>query len=317
MNMLQVVIGLVFVMLLLSLFATTIMELLAAGLSLRGKNLEKALKNMLASKDTEEKLFKQFKSNALYKQLSQKYYGKRYSPSYMSSDAFQSILFNIILEGQGMEKLSKKLEDIKDENLRQVLDQFLQDTNYDLTKFKKKIQKWYDDVMDRASGWYKRSTQKILIFLGMLIAIVFNADALAIFERLESDPESLNQVVAMAESFVERDSTIYTYYYEGDSLVLNQQAVQVANAESAERFQNALDQAKLFVNDELQSIRSPLGLGWSYFDYKNAAWSDWAMKLLGWVITALAISLGAPFWFDLLRKLVNIRSAGRQSPGES
>jgi hypothetical protein len=314
--MLQVVIGLVFVMLLLSLFATTIMELLAAGLSLRGKNLEKALKNMLASKDVEEKLFKEFKDNALYKQLSQKFWGKRYSPSYMSSDAFQSILFNVILEGQGMEKLSKKLEDIKDENLRQVLKQFLQDANYDLYKFKRRIQKWYEDVMDRAGGWYKRSTQKILVFIGMLIAVVFNADAIAIYERLESDPESLNEVVTMAESFVERDSTIYTYYYEGDSIVLNERPVEVANEEAAQRFQNALDQAKLMVNEELESIRAPLGLGWSYFDYKNAKWTDWAMKLLGWVVTALAISLGAPFWFDLLRKLVNIRSSGKQSPNE-
>ncbi len=311
--MLQVVIGLVFVMLLLSLLATTIMELLAAGLSLRGKNLEKALKNMLASKDVEEKLFKQFRENALYKQLSQKFWGRRYSPSYMSSDAFQSILFNVILEGQGMDKLSKKLEDIKDENLRQVLNQFLVDSNYDFNTFKARIEKWYNDVMDRAGGWYKRSTQKILVFIGITIAIVFNADALAIYQRLESDPESLQEVVTMAESFVERDSSIYTYYYEGDSVILNEHPILVANDESSERFQRALDQAKLMVNEELESIRAPLGLGWSYFDYKNAEWTVWAMKVLGWIVTALAISLGAPFWFDLLRKLVNIRSSGKQS----
>ena len=48
--MLNVVIGLVFVMLLLSLLATTIMEILSAVLSLRGKNLEKALKNMIGGR---------------------------------------------------------------------------------------------------------------------------------------------------------------------------------------------------------------------------------------------------------------------------
>ena len=36
------------------------------------------------------------------------------------------------------------------------------------------------------------------------------------------------------------------------------------------------------------------------------------MLILGFFVTALAISLGAPFWFDLLRKLVNIRSAGNK-----
>jgi hypothetical protein len=34
--------------------------------------------------------------------------------------------------------------------------------------------------------------------------------------------------------------------------------------------------------------------------------------VLGWVITALAISLGAPFWFDLLQKLLRLRSSGQR-----
>jgi hypothetical protein len=34
----------------------------------------------------------------------------------------------------------------------------------------------------------------------------------------------------------------------------------------------------------------------------------WA--LLGWAITAGCISMGAPFWFDVMLKLVNVRRAG-------
>jgi hypothetical protein len=32
---------------------------------------------------------------------------------------------------------------------------------------------------------------------------------------------------------------------------------------------------------------------------------------LGWLITAFAVSLGAPFWFDLLNKFVNVRASGK------
>lgn len=56
--------------------------------------------------------------------------------------------------------------------------------------------------------------------------------------------------------------------------------------------------------------------------YKGKAPSRWAPfnlpfwgKLLGLLLTALAISLGAPFWFDLLNKVISIRAAGR-SPAE-
>ncbi|AGZ41925.1 hypothetical protein [Actinoplanes friuliensis] len=39
---------------------------------------------------------------------------------------------------------------------------------------------------------------------------------------------------------------------------------------------------------------------------------DWLLKLLGLVLTAAAAALGAPFWFDLLNRLVNLRSTGKR-----
>ncbi|MGH9962120.1 MAG: hypothetical protein ACREBC_34160, partial [Pyrinomonadaceae bacterium] len=61
--------------------------------------------------------------------------------------------------------------------------------------------------------------------------------------------------------------------------------------------------------------------GWSSVDDPQRRWpasnvrseGGWADQIywhwLGWVLTALAISLGAPFWFDLLNKFIVIRSA--------
>lgn len=44
-------------------------------------------------------------------------------------------------------------------------------------------------------------------------------------------------------------------------------------------------------------------------------WSDWLRNIsfhgIGWLLTALAASLGAPFWFDMLNKVMSIRSAGK------
>jgi hypothetical protein len=68
------------------------------------------------------------------------------------------------------------------------------------------------------------------------------------------------------------------------------------------------------INDEINQAKSPLGLGWHPEELQGMTPSDWVIKVLGWIVTALAVSLGAPFWFDLLKKLVNIRSSGNQ-PG--
>lgn len=317
MIMLQIVIGLVFVMLLLSLLATTIMELIASGLALRGKNLEKALKNMLTSSSIDNQLYKTFTTNPLFRQLSQKFMGKHYSPSYMTAEAFQSILFNTILEGQNMDKLIKQIDEIPDDNLRKVLKQFLNDADHNLDKFEGKIQHWYNDVMDRAGGWYKRSTQKILLFVGISIALVFNADAIAIYKNLGSNPDNLAAVVALADNFIASNQQLVvdTNFILRDSLLSDTTSIlSPANqGDAADKLAATIDDVKELIDGELNAVKAPLGLGWKQFDYSNATWYDWLIKALGWTVTALAISLGAPFWFDILKKLVNIRSAGQQT----
>lgn len=295
-GMLQVVIGLVFVLLLLSLLATTIMELLASFFALRGRNLESALKNLLSSSDKAEELFKDFKSNSLYRQLSQKAGKTRRSPSYLSAESFQSILFDVILKGEKIDQIVDKIETLPDDDLKNVLKQLLNDAEYELQEFKGKIHGWYDNIMDRASGWYKRMVQKIVVLVGIMIAVVFNADTIAIFERLESDPESLQQVVNLAENYLAKND-----------------AEQVITATPT--FDQRLDEVRSLINDEIEQAKSPLGLGWEGISFTTFSPTEWGIKILGWIVTALAISLGAPFWFDLLRKLVNIRSSGNK-PGE-
>lgn len=147
--------------------------------------------------------------------------------------------------------------------------------------------------MDRASGWYKRMIQKIIVLVGLIIAIVFNADTIAIFERLESDPESLQQVVTLAENYLSKNET--------------EQVIRTTPT-----FDQQLDEVRSLINDEIEQAKSPLGLGWEGVTFLTFTPTQWIVKVLGWIVTALAISLGAPFWFDLLKKLVNIRSSGNK-----
>jgi len=294
-GMLQVVIGLVFVLLLLSLLATTLMELIASFLSLRGKNLEKALENMLSHTEVDDRILKAFKDNALYKQLSYKYGSKRYAPSYISGKSFESILMEVILNGKGFDVVKGQVQDLPEGDLKSVLQQFLHETQEDVDQFKERVRGWYNDVMDRASGWYKRKAQKILIGVGFLIAIVFNADTLAIYERLESDPETLQMVLTLAEDFAN-----------------GKDGAEIAAPSTSPDFNASVQKLEGLVNNQIESVKSPLGLGWKNVQWNTVTWYDVLIKILGWTVTALAISLGAPFWFDLLRKLVNIRSSGNK-----
>ena len=200
----------------------------------------------------------------------------------------------IILDGEGMDKLEAKIEELPDEDLKNVLKQFLREADNNVDVFRVKVQGWYNNVMDRASGWYRRYTQKILVGVGFLIAIVFNADTLSIYERLESDPDTLQKVVNLAEDFVDSKDTL------------------AVNAIADPKFEASLDKLKGLVDNQIETVRSPLGLGWKNVVWEEVGWWDAVTKAMGWIVTALAVSLGAPFWFDLLRKLVNIRSSGNK-----
>lgn len=294
--MLNVVVGIIFILLLLSLFATTVMEIFSALFGLRGRNLKFALKKMLADTGDEE-VFNQFKESALYKQLSSKWLGTYYPPSYLSSNNFSFILSNIIENLDG-EKLHDKINNIQDERLRTVLHQLVENTDKNTQEFRDKLEHWFDDIMDRASGWFKRYVQLYLIVIGFAIAVGFNADAVQIFRQLQNDPTARLEVYKAAQSFIALQS---------DSLVQNNALVADPNSPL---IQSIGDLNNLIAND-IEAIKNPLGLGWSSFaEEENTDLQFWLFKILGWLVTALAISLGAPFWFDLLRKLVNIRSSG-------
>ncbi|MEM6770722.1 MAG: hypothetical protein AAF597_09080 [Bacteroidota bacterium] len=363
MQILTVVIGIIFVLLLLSLLATSIMELLASWMSLRGRNLVKALRNMLASSDPNETLVDEFQRNSLYRHLTQQYGGRTSgvsAPSYMSAETFQSILMDVILKGDDISQLEQRLEELPDDDLKNVLKQLLRESGGQLDLFRLEVQNWYNNVMDRAAGWYKRYTQKILLLLGLGIAVLFNADTVALYDRLSNDPETLEMIANAAERYVQAreyaggpavnpapsspntapasapkndpsappqspaaDPSFGNQvpYDPFDTAAANTTPYQPPapqtylygseEAQAAEKdFRTSLEDLKSLINTEIAEVRRPLGLGWDGVQIRDLTLYEKSTKVLGFILTALAISMGAPFWFDLLKKLVNIRSSG-------
>ena len=359
-QILTVVIGIIFVLLLLSLLATTLMELLSSLFSLRGRNLTRALKNMLARSDPNQTLVREFQQNSLYRHLTEQQ-GRRQqgafaAPSYINSETFQSILMDVILKGDDPSRLPERIAALPDADLRNVLQQFYRESRGQEDMFRLQIQNWYNNVMDRASGWYKRFIQKILLFMGLGIALLFNADTVALYDRLSNDPETLETIALAADRYVraregysgadrpapyqppvdaEYDGSYdlppdpdiagsgpannpyfdgYQDYevdgYEpadpGPDAYGDYDAAGVGEAE----FEQSLATLRTLLHNELTEVRRPLGLGWEGIRLRDLSLYQWMTKLLGFILTALAVSLGAPFWFDLLKKLVNIRSAG-------
>jgi hypothetical protein len=150
----------------------------------------------------------------------------------------------------------------------------------DIGKLKKSLQNWFNSAMDRVSGWYKYRTQWMLFGIGLVLAATLNADTIRIVKQLSRDPTLRQSIVAAAQSAKPSDNK------RGESI------------------KDQIQQAQTEISN-IQSIGIPLGWAGTR---RPSSYGEWLQVSGGWLLTAVAISLGAPFWFDMLNKLMVVRS---------
>lgn len=323
---LDVVIGLVFVYLLYSLLATIIQEVVANVLSLRAATLEWAIKRMLddEGKGAGNQLSRAFYGTYLIKYLAEKE-GKK--PSYITANNFSKAIL-LLLKGKGFaagEDPSTKIRNALDAATGITLSdesgstsvnegdtfEFLQslwaEAQGDIAKFQGLLEQWFNDTMERATGWYKRKTQLVLFFIGLAIAALFNVDTVDITHKLSTDPKLREQLVRQAEVYAKEHATLKA---ELDQLKKsNTDSSKLKNAEASyeafvDKNKVLVDKAQQVVTNDIANVNKVLALGWSQQGH-----TPWYSHIIGWLLTALAISLGAPFWFDLLNKLMKLRGS--------
>jgi hypothetical protein len=168
--------------------------------------------------------------------------------------------------------------------LRKPLAVFVRDATGDLERFRGNLERWFDDAMGRVSGFYKRKVQLAVLAYAILITAALNLDSVAFATRLWTDDLVRSAAVAAAERQQQQEQ----------------------------------DPGATRLLEEVRGLDLPLG--WSAADPLRDAPSGpagWLLKLLGLAVTVLALSLGAPFWFDLLSRVARLRSTGPPPPPAS
>lgn len=241
----------------------------------------------------------------------------------------------------------------------EVVRMHLNSSDYDFDKFITNLENWFDNTMDRVSGWYKRQTQFILFFLGLFFAIMFNVDSIGLANKLSTNTDLRKLLVEEAISFQNRYETstdetpkdISTAPSRIDSLEREKRKL---DSTGLTNYQQKVDAVMKLKKEEIDSINSLLALGWGDYGMKRDSaekleayfkkcdcdtltdaaerqklleqlyrerWFKYKVsyviceafqgrRLIGFLLTAFALSLGAPFWFDMLNKVIKLRSAG-------
>lgn len=321
-DILDIVIGMVFVFLLLSLICSGLNEFLEALVKNRARDLERGIRELIGDPENTTNFIEKIYNHGLVNSLFKGCYSpdkKRNLPSYIPATNFALAVIDLI---KNPPATGLKLPD----NLKKAYSIFEVQAAGDEAKLQANLEDWFNTGMDRVSGWYRRRAQWILIALGLIVAIAVNADALQIARVLSNDASLRKGLVAMAQARASQPlmPTQTVPPPANNAVASNSDPVQAGPAvvpatlqteQAGPSQQTSADQVQQTVA-AIQSIGLPVGWkaatlqpGENVFTHAVfAAPGSVKEHGIGWLLTAIAASMGAPFWFDLVGKFVSVRS---------
>ncbi|MEI7582044.1 hypothetical protein [Runella sp.] len=323
-NSLDVLIGLIVIYLTLALACTVINEWIDATLHVRAGQLRNSIAQMLSTTDSDS-LWNDFYGHPLIKGLvrNTSFFGiikRKDKPTYISSVTFRRVLMDVLKKLVTKEQIDtttpfsqieSTLKSLPESAIKQRLITIIEDLKLNtdnaakrLEAFQTALDQWFNESMERTSDWYKRRVQLWTFFSGIIFCTVLNVDTLKISQYLWQNPEARAAYVQAATDIVR--ST------EADSAVLASLKKQLSSGDTLQisKAKQQLDSLTTQLRIQItQGTTIPIGWETEEIPSDNALWGYWLRKLAGLIISIGAVSAGAPFWFDMLKNVMNIRSA--------
>ncbi len=214
-------------------------------------------------------------------------------PTYICPRHFAVAVLGALRDGRidsAFESACRGIGKLPEGRLKQTLNNLAQDAEGDYERLKAGISGWFDEAMSRLSGEYKRFTQLFTFLIAMALAATLNVDAIRIGGRLLADPVLAKSIADYA-----------------DARTKEQPAPQAGGSTGVDELKadlQSVGDARAALSSQFPFIGYPAG-------ETGAFWKAlFSTAFFGWLIMALSAIAGAPFWFDLLQRFVNLRGAG-------
>lgn len=275
-TVLDVIVGVVTVFLAISLIASAMTEAVSTLMGLRATTLLAGIQKLLNDPNLTGLAGTIYNSglvNPLSDGTAKPGNTPKTLPSYIQSAAFASALIDSVQKtATDAETLGDAINKIGDEQIKAALATLYNKASGDMAQFHLVVGAWFDAAMARVSGDYKRWTKLITFAIGFATAAALNADPVHVVETLWQRPVAVAVVQGLDPA-------------------------------------NARKQAETVLQN--LNAAGPL-IGWSDMPDDDRRWHGAGLDLmiLGWLITAGATLFGAPFWFDLLQRFVQLRGTG-------
>jgi hypothetical protein len=354
-QILEVGIGLILVFLLVSLILTAVREAIETFHKTRARDLELAIAELLNDREgtglrkelyEHPLVFSLFPGGAHPTQFDAtgkvKHRPCKNVPSYIPREVFSAALQDILQTKAAADaKAGGAAQGADRPHIVKAYEALVAAAAGDAERARKGLERWYDASMDRASGWFKRRTQLMLLVLGVLVAAALNINAIAIAQYLATNEAARSQLVAVAGQVQREQAAAEAAKSRPDQAGSGGAASTAAPANEAAAAQagnsaagagasakgerDESDELARRLDERVRTVGLPIGWDKVQLDrmkreFQSNCW--WALLSLiaGYLMVGFAATLGAPFWFDLLGKFMVVRSTVKpteKSPDES
>jgi hypothetical protein len=342
-DILDVAIGIAFVFALVSTICSAIREAIESLLKTRAAYLEHGIRQLLGGAeagDLMQKLYNHPLVSALFPgkytdaQAKSGEAAERHLkasskdlPSYIPSRNFALAIMDIAAKGgldsiaaaqaapTSIQTIRANLTGLGGESLQRALLAHVDAAQGDTLRLQANLEAWFDGAMERVSGWYKRATQWFLFWIALVLTVAMNINTITIADYLfrhdterkvivagieKTSPDPATQKLSYDEAKAKLDSLHLPIGWTGVDAASSWGAPRTRGERAGDlaREKAAADQARGGTGSPETPVRLP----------DPEIWDDYAAPIIGWLLTAIAAMLGAPFWFDLLGRLTHIRS---------
>jgi hypothetical protein len=268
-------------------------------------------------------------------------------PSYIDPKFFSMALTDMLMrEGENKDVFFKNLQDGISKGsvpaLQTIVNSVkaeIENAKDSIVAFRKKVEDWFNSNMEQLSIWYKRKSRVIIFLIAVPLCAGLNIDTIMITKYLFQNETVRAKLASAAAHYVEAQNPTKSQTetklppQESPGAVTPQptnnnkpvtdavstdpkvepksQPNDNSNPPGKKEDKDPMAMVKKLQAD-LQELGLPIGWNCSALQKvdirgKPKGWAEWLVKLLGLFISALAISMGAPFWFDVLKKMIGVR----------
>ncbi len=313
----EVAISLVVIFFLMSTLVSFIYEIIALVFSSRGKVLKNSLKLLLnENKKGAGIIDSMYESAHIYKlRIFKKLNRSQYLPAHISPESFANALFEHINGGHLTEEISQfkqKVLLIKNNFLQQKLLTLIAELDtgkQNMAGIKENIMKWFDDYMKTVTEVYKLRSKVIVCILSAIICVGMNLDTITLTEYFWKNKEKREMMVGFAERLNEEAFKLDSLQAK-NVIDTNKSSTNRIAVTNDQRIKRILAENKKIM-DTLNKFELPIYAKQYTIETSQIKGFEWGwyilIKLFGLSITTFCLTLGAPYWYQMMQNLIQVK----------